>query len=82
MRTRYGYTALEQGDVEVAKRVLASDPWSADLTYGIGYLYYLMDKREDSAAYFTRFIEIAPNSPVIRRIEHEEAPSPIPAAPF
>jgi outer membrane protein assembly factor BamD (BamD/ComL family) len=67
VRTRAGYTGIVQGDINAVLQALKGDPWSADLTFGAGVLYYNKGDEENAVKYFTRFMEIAPNSPVIQR---------------
>ena len=69
MRTRVGYDGTVRGDVNAVLQALKTDPWSADLTFGAGLLYYVKNDQENSIKYFTRFIQIAPNSPIIQRVE-------------
>ena len=69
VRTRVGYDGTVRGDVNAVLQALKTDPWSADLTFGAGLLYYVKNDQENSIKYFTRFIQIAPNSPIIQRVE-------------
>lgn len=67
IRTRTGYNAIQRGGpVSDIEQALATDPWSADLTYGLGLIYLLhADPRANDMA--TRFLQIAPNSPIVKR---------------
>ena len=69
VRTRVGYDAIIRGDVNTVLSVLATDPWSADLTFSAGLLYYARGDQENATRYLVRFIEIAPNSPMIQRVK-------------
>lgn len=68
VRTRVGYVTLMQGvSIDAALRALASDPWSADLTLGVGVWYHINGNEPLAQKYVARFIQIAPNSPMIHR---------------
>ncbi len=56
-------------DINAVLRGLEGDPWSADLTLGAGLLLHAMKNDEDAGWYFRRFMQIAPNSPVIQKVE-------------
>ena len=47
-------------------RILRTDPWSADLTFGAAQLFLRIGDGPDANATFNQFIRIAPNSPLIR----------------
>lgn len=68
IRVRPGYEASTRGgpiaDIESA---LASDPWSADLTLGLG-MAYVRANDPRAGQVVTRFLLIAHNSPIAKRI--------------
>lgn len=56
-----------RNDTEAVKRVLKTDPWSADLTYGLAQIYFFRKDIPELGQYVARFIQIAPNSKFIVR---------------
>ena len=66
IRTRPGYeVGMHGGDIAIVERALASDPYSADLTYGLGAMYHIAGDEAKAQAYAQRFIALAPRSPLI-----------------
>ena len=56
---------MHGGDIAIVERALASDPYSADLTYGLGAMYHIAGDEAKAQAYAQRFIALAPRSPLI-----------------
>src|SRR5262249_5355707 len=69
VRTRIGYDAAMRGDIDGVVHALATDPWSADLTYSIALLYFARNDLDNAGRYAVRFMEVAPNSPIIQRVK-------------
>ncbi len=63
-----GYDGAVRGDISSVLNALRTDPWSADLTFSAGVLYYVKGDNENATKYLMRFVEIAPNSPMIKRV--------------
>lgn len=68
IRTRPGYeTLMLGGPITNVQAALVGDPWSADLTFGYAIaLGYFKDPR--ALDELKRFMVIAPNSPITKRI--------------
>jgi hypothetical protein len=89
IRTRPGYFALKyvvpsEASTEIVTGALRTDPYAADLIYGLGTHYYLMGDNHRANQAFARFAELAPNSPIGRQVKSallaccmsQPAPSP------
>ena len=67
IRTRPGYeVGMHGGDITVVERALNGDPYSADLTYGLGAMFHMTDHEAESQLMAKRFLAIAPRSPLIQ----------------
>jgi hypothetical protein len=69
IRTRPGYDVLARGgSINTLEAALASDPYSADLTYGLGFIYLATGQTAKAEALAQRFIALTPNSPITKKV--------------
>lgn len=57
---------MNRGDVADVVTALRNDPWSADLTLGAALLYNAQGDAKASSEFATRFVQVAPNSQIVR----------------
>lgn len=59
---------MKGGPANVIEQALVVDPWSADLTFGLGLTYLRQgDARANQMA--NRFLQVAPNSVIAKRVK-------------
>jgi tetratricopeptide (TPR) repeat protein len=73
IRTKPGYFAIQyvrpsSSSIEIIETALKTDPFAADLIYGLGVHYYAIGDHRHANQAFERFAEIAPNSPLGRQV--------------
>lgn len=59
---------MHNGSIDDAEAALRSDPWSADLTYGLGIMHYVHGDQARANDLATRFLIVAPNSAIAKRL--------------
>jgi hypothetical protein len=59
---------MHNGSIADAERALRSDPWSADLTYGLVMMYFVHGNQAQANELITRLLVVAPNSAIAKRL--------------
>lgn len=57
---------MHGGQIAIAELALAGDPYSADLTYGLGAMYHVSGNEPASQEMARRFVKLAPRSVLLK----------------
>lgn len=73
IRTKPGYFALRyvepsEQSLSLLRSSLRTDPFAADLTYGLAIHYFALGRHSEANIIFAKLAHLAPNSPQAGRI--------------